>query len=88
MKKLISFCTIISIFIPAYLSIAKQDLRRMIPKDSVLLFELDDIGDFSNEIEDGPIGEFAKSNAWEKISQWMVDELKKEFSDKSKKDKD
>lgn len=88
MKKIISLCTIISIFIPAYLSIAKQDLRKMIPEDSILLLEFDNIGEFSNEIEEGPIGEFAKSTAWEKISQWMLDELKKDFSKKSKKDQD
>ena len=59
---------------------AKRDLLELVPKDSVFLLEIDNISEFNKEIEAGPLGEFMKSNAWEKIYQWMEGEWKDEIS--------
>ena len=59
--------------------IAKNDLLEWVPKDSTLLLEIDNISEFNKEIESGPLGEFMKSEAWEKIYHWMEGEWKDEI---------
>ena len=67
--------------------IAKNDLLEWVPKDSAFLLEIDNIPEFNKEIESGPLGEFMKSKAWEKIYQWMEGEWKEEISyNEEKKD--
>jgi hypothetical protein len=67
--------------------IAKNDLLEWVPKDSAFLLEIDNIPEFNKEIESGPLGEFMKSKAWEKIYQWMEGEWREEISyNEEKKD--
>ena len=40
----------------------KPELISLIPEDSLLLLEIDDISEFSEQTEDGPLGEFVRSD--------------------------
>lgn len=80
MKKIFLFIgTVYFSFFCHHLS-AKKDLLELVPKDSAFLLEIDNIAEFNKEIEAGPLGEFMKSNAWEKIYQWIEGEWKDEIS--------
>ena len=35
------------------------------------MLEIDNLTEFSDQIEEGPLGEFVRSDGWDKISQWM-----------------
>ena len=64
------------------LLVAKSNLLDRIPKDSVLVVALDDWSDFSEKIEDGPLGLFSQSPAWSKMSEWMEEKFESEFGEK------
>ena len=64
------------------LLVAESKLLERIPNDSVLVVSLDDWSDFSEKIEDGPLGLFSQSPAWGKMSEWMEEEFESEFGQK------
>ncbi len=64
------------------LLVAKSNLLDRIPKDSVLVVALDDWSDFSEKIEDGPLGLFSQSPAWSKMSEWMEEKFESELGEK------
>ena len=77
-------CSILSFFLfvgIADVLVAKSKLLERIPSDSVLVVSVDDWSDFSEKIEDGPFGLFAKSPAWRKMSEWMEDEFESGFGE-------
>ena len=77
-------CSILSFFLfvgTADVLVAKSKLLDRIPSDSVLVVSVDDWSDFSEKIEDGPFGLFAKSPAWRKMSEWMEDEFESGFGE-------
>jgi hypothetical protein len=87
MKKLFILINIVHFNLFCNPLIAKNDLLEWVPKDTVFLLEIDNIPEFNKEIESGPLGEFMKSKAWEKIYQWMEGEWKEEISyNEEKKD--
>jgi hypothetical protein len=87
MKKLFILINIVHFTLFCNPLIAKNDLLEWVPKDTVFLLEIDNIPEFNKEIESGPLGEFMKSKAWEKIYQWMEGEWKEEISyNEEKKD--
>ncbi|MBT3668107.1 MAG: hypothetical protein HN548_11575 [Opitutae bacterium] len=85
MKTIFLFLGIVYCSFFCILLSAKNDLLELVSKDSAFLLEVDNITEFNEEIESGPLGEFMKSDAWEQIYQWMEDEWKKEISYKKEK---
>ena len=80
----IRLCSILSCFLfvgIADVLVAKSKLLERIPSNSVLVVSVDDWSDFSEKIEDGPFGLFAKSPAWRKMSEWMEDEFESGFGE-------
>ncbi|MBT7404568.1 MAG: hypothetical protein HN754_00500, partial [Opitutae bacterium] len=49
---------------------ASKDLLNFVPEDAVFLLEIDDLNQFTEEIEAGPLGAFTRSKAWEKGREW------------------
>ena len=87
MKNILLFLGLVQFSLFCNHLLAKNDLLECIPKDSAFLLEIDNIPEFNKEIESGPVGEFMKSEAWEKIYQWMEREWKEEISyNEEKKD--
>ena len=50
---------------------ASKDLLNFVPEDAVFLLEIDDLNQFTEEIEVGPLGAFTRSKAWEKGREWI-----------------
>lgn len=50
---------------------ASKNLLNFVPKDAVFLLEIDDLNQFAEEIESGPLGAFSSSKAWEKGREWI-----------------
>ena len=87
MKKIFLFLGTVHFSLFCNPLIAKNNLLEWVPKDSAFLLEIDNISEFNKEIESGPLGEFMKSKAWEKIYHWMETEWRDEISyNEEKKD--
>ena len=80
MKNIKCLLVVIFYYLNVSPSNAKPELISLIPEDSFLLLEIDDLTEFSDQIEEGPLGEFVRSDGWDKISQWMIGEFKDDFS--------
>jgi hypothetical protein len=50
---------------------ASKNLLNFVPEDAVFLLEIDDLNQFTEEIEAGPLGAFTRSKAWEKGREWI-----------------
>ena len=50
---------------------ASKNLLNFVPEDAVFLLEIDDLNQFTEEIEVGPLGAFTRSKAWEKGKEWI-----------------
>ena len=50
---------------------SSKDLLNFVPEDAVFLLEIDDLNQFTKEIESGPLGAFTRSKAWEKGREWI-----------------
>ena len=50
---------------------ASKNLLNFVPGDAVFLLEIDDLNQFTEEIEVGPLGAFTRSKAWEKGKEWI-----------------
>jgi hypothetical protein len=84
MKNLILYLklTLFSMVVWNYGS-AKDDFLSLLPDNAVFLMEVDDLKEFSESIESGPLGEFSKSKAWDTMKEWAEDEWQNEMKNES-----
>ena len=61
-----------------------DSLSAILPEDTFLTIELDNLTDIKSDMSEGPWGKVADFPIWQKISKWIDDELNK---DSNKKDK-
>ncbi len=63
---------IISFFSFNFLIHSKSEtkLLSILPKDTVFLFEVDDLEELGESIKSGPLGEFSESKAWLEMRKW------------------
>jgi hypothetical protein len=81
MKKILSlFVTLLLLSWTNSFLVAKAKLADFVSDDAVIFIQLDDWNEFSKKLESGPMGVFSESPAWDKMVEWMENELKEEES--------